>query len=69
MFTILLANASNIKTLDKAHPKFAQIVQNMTPDEALIIQYLKGEKEICYVDFEVTKKMIRVITILSHMLL
>lgn len=51
LFTTLLANASNIKTLDKAHPKFAQIVQNMTPDEALIIQYLKGKKDICYVDF------------------
>lgn len=51
LFTTLLANASNVKTLDKAHPKFAQIVQNMTPDEALIIQYLKGKKDICYVDF------------------
>ena len=51
LFTTLLANASNIKTLDKAHPKFAQIVQNMTPDEALIIQYLKGKDFVCYVDF------------------
>lgn len=51
LFTTLLANASNVKTLDKAHPKFAQIVQTLTPDEALIIQYLKGKKEICYLDF------------------
>lgn len=51
LFTTLLANASNVKTLDKAHPKFAQIVQNMTPDEALIIEYLKGRDFICYVDF------------------
>lgn len=51
LFTTLLANASNIKTLDKAHPKFAQIVQNMTPDEALIIQYLKEHDEVCYIDF------------------
>ena len=51
LFTTLLANASNIKTLDKAHPKFAQIVQNMTPDEALIIQYLKDHEEVWYVDF------------------
>lgn len=51
LFTTLLANASNIKTLDKAHPKFAQIVQNMTPDEALIIQYLKEHDEVCYMDF------------------
>ena len=52
LFTTLLANASNIKTLDKAHPKFAQIVQNMTPDEARIIQYLKGKDFVCYVDFK-----------------
>ena len=51
LFTTLLVNASNIKTLDKAHPKFAQIVQNMTPDEALIIQYLKEHDEVCYMDF------------------
>lgn len=51
LFTTLLANASNIKTLDKAHPKFAQIVQNMTPDEAKIIEYLKDKKFVCYVDF------------------
>lgn len=51
LFTTLLANASNINTLDKAHPKFAQIVQNLTPDEALMIKYLKEHDEICYVDF------------------
>jgi len=51
LFTTLLANASNIKTLDKAHPKFAQIVQNMTPDEARIIQYLKERDFLCYIDF------------------
>lgn len=51
LFTTLLANASNIKTLDKAHPKFAQIVLNLTPDEAKIIQYLKDHDEVCYVDF------------------
>lgn len=52
LFTTLLANASNIKTLDKAHPKFAHIVQNMTPDEALIIQYLKEHNEVCYMNFQ-----------------
>lgn len=52
LFTTLLANASNIKTLNKAHPKFAHIVQNMTPDEARIIQYLKGKDFICYLDFK-----------------
>ena len=51
LFTTLLTNASNIKTLDKAHPKFAQIVLNLTPDEAKIIQYLKDDDEVCYVDF------------------
>lgn len=51
LFTTLLANASNINTLNKAHPKFAQIVQNLTPDEALIIAFLKGHKEVCYVNF------------------
>lgn len=56
LFTTLLANASNIKTLDKAHPKFAQIVLNLTPDEAKIIQYLKDTDFICYVDFRGEEK-------------
>ncbi|MBQ7530354.1 MAG: DUF4393 domain-containing protein [Paludibacteraceae bacterium] len=51
LFTTLLTNASNIKTLDKAHPKFAQIVLNLTPDEAKIIQYLQDKDEVYYVDF------------------
>ena len=51
LFTTLLANASNVKTLDKAHPKFAQIVRNLTPDEARIIQYLKEKEFVCYIEF------------------
>ena len=51
LFTTILVNASNIKTLDKAHPKFAQIVHNLTPDEARIIQYLKGKDFVCYIEF------------------
>lgn len=52
LFTTLLTNASNIKTSNKVHPKFSQIVQYLTPDEAKIIQYLKGKDFICYVDFK-----------------
>lgn len=49
LFTTLLANASNINTMNNVHPAFVQIVSELCPDEALIIKYLYEQKKICYV--------------------
>ena len=43
LFTTLLANASNIDTVNRAHPAFIDIIGRMTPDEARILSALKGE--------------------------
>lgn len=40
LFTQLLANASNVKTLSKVHPKYISIVENIGEDEAVILEYI-----------------------------
>lgn len=49
LFTTLLANASNIDTVNSVHPAFVQIVSELCPDEAHIIQFLFFNKAICYI--------------------
>lgn len=51
LFTTLLANASNIDTVNRAHPAFIDIIGRLSEDEARIIQYLKGKKDVQYCDF------------------
>lgn len=51
LFTTLLANASNTDMVNTAHPAFISIIERLSPDEAKIIKYLKGKKEIQYCDF------------------
>ena len=40
LFTTLLANASNIDTVNRAHPAFVDIISRLSTDEAIIIHYL-----------------------------
>ena len=40
LFTTLLANASNIDTVNRAHPAFVDIISRLSTDEARIIHYL-----------------------------
>lgn len=56
MFTTLLANASNLDTLDKAHPSFTHLVSQLSVDEARIIKYLKNKDDIQYCSFQVDLK-------------
>ena len=48
LFTTLLANASNLDTLDRTHPSFAHLISRLSVDEARIIRYLKNNDIIRY---------------------
>lgn len=45
----LLANASNKEKVDLIHPGFIQKLNNLSPDEARLIEYLKDKEEIYYI--------------------
>ena len=51
LFTTLLANASNVDMVNTAHPSFVNMIERMSPDEARILKYLKGKKDIQYCTF------------------
>lgn len=52
LFINLLATASNIDTADLAHPGFENVVSQLSPDEAKIIQYLRGHDDIQYCEWK-----------------
>lgn len=47
-FINLLACASNTETIQYAHPSFIQIIDRLSPDEALIVKFFSQEKAIPY---------------------
>lgn len=51
LFTTLLANASNVDMMNTAHPSFVNMIERMSPDEARLLKYLKGETDIQYCVF------------------
>lgn len=51
LFTTLLANASNIETVNRAHPAFVDIIGRLSEDEAQLIKYLQTCVEIPYCSF------------------
>ena len=46
MYINLLATSMNRETAEKAHPAFAEIIRQLSPDEARIIQYFAKEKTV-----------------------
>ena len=68
LFTTLLANASNIDTVNCAHPAFIDIIGRLSEDEAKIIQFLKSVEEIPYCSFRAYLKADnqRFITLIDH---
>lgn len=56
LFTNLLASASVIDLAGNAHPAFVEIIKQLSPDEALIIQYLTNNRHIGYVTLKANKK-------------
>lgn len=55
MFIELLAKAADKSQVDKAHPAFVGIIENITPDEALFIKSFTKRKSIPY--FWIWKKI------------
>lgn len=53
MFTNLLVSASITSMAGSAHPAFVEIIKQMSPDEAKIVQYLKNGEEIPYISLRV----------------
>ena len=48
LFTTLLANASNSEKVESVHPSFISIIEQLAPDEAKIIEFLKGKDFVVY---------------------
>ena len=48
LFINLLTSSANIDMCSNAYPGFVEIISQLSPDEAKIIQFLKGENEILY---------------------
>lgn len=46
LYTELLAQASNRETVERAHPSFVNIINNISPDEAVLIRKLKSNHAI-----------------------
>lgn len=56
MFTNLLTSASIRNMAGDAHPAFVEIIKHMSPDEAKIVQYLKGQVFIPYISLRANFK-------------
>lgn len=56
MFTNLLASASISHMAGNAHPAFVEIIKQMSPDEAKIVQYLQKNHIIGYVTLKANQK-------------
>ncbi|EGR0111434.1 DUF4393 domain-containing protein [Vibrio vulnificus] len=50
LYTELLAKASSKSNCGMAHPNFVNVINSLSPDEALLIGALKGKKSIPFVD-------------------
>ena len=50
-FVKLLLSASNVDTIQYAHPSFIQIIDRLSPDEAQIIKYFSKNFAVPYIDF------------------
>lgn len=51
LFTTLLANASNIDMIHTAHPSFVNMIERLSPDEARLLNHLKGKSDVQYCNF------------------
>lgn len=52
LFINLLTSSANIDMSSNAHPGFVEIISQLSPDEAKIIQYLKGKEDILYAEIK-----------------
>jgi len=54
LYVNLLAKASTIQTSALAHPSFANIINNLSPDEAQIIKFLREKPQVPFLDVNLT---------------
>ncbi len=55
LFTTLLSKASNIDTINQAHPSFSNLIERLSVDEARIIKYLYGKEFIPSISIQLYK--------------
>lgn len=56
LFTNLLASASNLDTVNTAHPSFVSMIERLSPDEAKILNHIKTEDYIPYAEIRAEKE-------------
>ena len=49
LYVQLLASASNIDKLSFAHPSFVNVINNLSPDEALLLEFFKTATDLPFV--------------------
>lgn len=52
LFINLLTSSANIDMCSNAHPGFVEIISQLSPDEAKIINYLSGKDDIQYAEIQ-----------------
>ena len=48
LYIELLARAANVDTAKDAHPSFVHVIENLSPDEGILLQHLRGH--VAFVD-------------------
>src|SRR3990172_1019024 len=56
LYVNLLAKASTFKTAESAHPSFVNIINNLSPDEALLLEQFRDTDALPYVEARLVKK-------------
>ena len=55
MYTELPAKASQIQQANVAHPSFVNIINSLSPDEAIVLRSIRGAQGIPYVEVRLTR--------------
>ena len=56
MYTELLAKASQAQNANVAHPSFVNIINNISPDEAILLKSIRHNFVIPFVEVQLKKK-------------
>ncbi len=56
MYIVLLAKASHFQTVNVAHPSFVNIINNISPDEAILMKSLRTTPQTPFVQVRLQKK-------------
>ena len=49
LYVELLATASKVNTVSHAHPSFVNVIDNLSPDEAVLLEEFVGESDMAFV--------------------